>query len=255
MTTFTLLLIDDDTEILDFLERVLQGEYTIVKTTTALDGLAIAEKNLVDLIVSDVMMPEIDGFELLRRLKSSEHTSHIPVVLLTAKNTLESKITGLELKADAYIEKPFSKEHLLAQIKSLIHNRISHLESILRYPLMHLKKSKTGLAEKKFLEQLHEVILSNLEDDKLDVGTLARYMNMSRGSLYRHIKLYTDSSAAKLIYNMRLKRGAELLASGDYKIYEIAMMIGYTSPSNFARDFLKMFNITPSAFIRSNNIK
>ncbi len=245
-----ILLIDDEEEILDFLERILNTKYRIFKAENAQEALDMLNKEPIQLVVSDVMMPGIDGLELCRIIKSTASISHIPVILLTAKNTLQAKISGLELKADAYIEKPFSKEHLLAQISSLIANREIILEHIAGTPLAHIKMMHSK-EDKAFLESLSSIIYSHIEDGDLDVQELARLMNMTRITLYRKIKAISKYTPNELINMIKLQKAAEMLSEGEYKIYEVALMIGYTSQSNFARDFHRQFNTSPSEFVES----
>jgi two-component system cell cycle response regulator len=244
-----ILLIDDEEEILDFLERILNTRYTIRKATSARAALEILPAEAVQLIISDVMMPEMDGFELCRQIKSDVEYSHIPVILLTAKNTIQAKVQGLELGADAYIEKPFSKEHLLAQIASLLNNRNMIRDFFANSPLVHIKSMAHSKADERFLETLNETICSNMEDAGLDVEKLAKILNMSRITLYRKIKAISNLTPIELINITRLKKAAELLAEGDNKIYEISYMAGFSSQSNFARNFLKQFKMTPTEYM------
>ena len=188
----------------------------------------------------------MDGFELCKIIKSDFNYSHIPVVLLTAKNTIQSKVEGLELGADAYIEKPFSKEHLMAQIASLMANRNIMREYFASSPLVHIKSMAHTKADERFLENLNEIISKRIEDTELDVEHLAAIMNMSRITLYRKIKAISNLTPLELINIVRLKKAAELLAEGEYKIYEISAIVGYSSQSNFARNFLKQFSMTPT---------
>ena len=246
-----LLLVDDEEEILDFLERILRDRYTILKAGNGHEALAILAAEAVQLVVSDVMMPDMDGFELCRAIKSTVDFSHIPVILLTAKNTIQAKVQGLELGADAYIEKPFSKEHLLAQIASLLYNRNMMREFFASSPLVHIKSIAHTRADEKFLENLQDTILQHMDDSDLDVEKLARIMNMSRITLYRKIKALSDLSPIELINITRLKKAAELLAAGQHRIYEISDMVGFSSQSNFARNFLRQFNMTPTEYMHS----
>src|ERR1700754_236668 len=246
-----LLLVDDEEEILEFLERILKSRYSILKATNGKDALTILNEEAVQLVISDVMMPEMDGFELCRAIKSTVDHSHIPVVLLTAKNTIQAKVEGLELGADAYIEKPFSKEHLLAQINSLLVNRNRMREFFANSPLVHIKTMAHTKADERFLETLQDAILRNIEDVDLDVEKLARIMTMSRITLYRKIKALSDMTPIELINIARLKRAAELLAEGEYRIYEVSDRVGFSSQSNFARNFLRQFNMTPSEYMHS----
>lgn len=244
----SILLVDDEEEILDFLERMLQTRYAILKAQSGEEALQQLQTNAVQLIISDVMMPDMDGFELCKAIKSNFEHSHIPVILLTAKNTIQSKVQGLELGADAYIEKPFSKEHLQAQIASLLSNRNMIREYFASSPLVHLNSIAHTRADEHFLEILHETICRHIEDPELDVEQLARHMNMSRVTLYRKIKAISNLSPIELINVTRLKKAAELLAAGQHRIYEISDMVGFSSQSNFARNFQKQFHVTPSDY-------
>ena len=244
-----ILLVDDEEEILEFLDKILKKKYTIYKADNGDEALAILSAEIVQLVVSDVMMPGMDGFQLCKAIKSNFEYSHIPVILLTAKNTIQSKVEGLELGADAYIEKPFSKEHLLAQIASLIANRSMIKEYFASSPLVHIKSMAHSRSDERFLELLNETIYKNLEDEYLDVEKLAKILNMSRITLYRKIKAISNLTPIELINITRLKRAAELLAGGDHKIYEVADMIGFSSQSNFARNFHKQFNMTPTDYM------
>ena len=243
-----ILLVDDEEEILDFLERILQPKYEVLKTPNGQEALQALASNAVQLIISDVMMPDMDGFELCRLIKSNVEYSHIPIIMLTAKNTIQAKVQGLELGADAYIEKPFLKEHLQAQIASLLANRNMVREYFANSPLVHIKSMAHTRADEHFLESLHATIIGHIEEVELDVEQLARYMNMSRVTLYRKITAISDHTPLELIHITRLKKAAELLAAGDYKMYEIAALTGFSSQSNFARNFHKQFGITPTDY-------
>ena len=250
-----ILLVDDEEEILEFLERILRTKYTILKAENGREALNILATEAVQLVVSDVMMPVMDGFELCKMIKSDFEHSHIPVILLTAKNTIQSKVQGLELGADSYIEKPFSKEHLQAQIASLIANRSMIREYFASSPLVHIKSMAHSKADERFLELLNETIHMNIEDADLDVEKLARILNMSRITLYRKIKAISNLTPNELINITRLKKAAGLLAECEYKIYEVADMSGFSSQSNFARNFHKQFNMTPTDYMHAKQSK
>lgn len=248
--TATLLLIDDEDEILEFLERILGAHYRILKAVGAGEGLALLKKEVVQLVVSDVLMPDMDGFELCRLIKSDVTLSHIPVILLTAMNTIQAKVEGLELGADAYIEKPFSPQHLRAQISSLLVNRELVREYFAGSPLAHVKTMAYSKADERFLESINDAILTNMENQDLDIDMLARILNMSRATLYRKVKAISDLSTIEFINIVRLKKAAILLTEGDQKIYEVALQTGFSSQSNFARNFHKQFNMTPTEYRR-----
>ena len=249
MTPPTILLVDDNEEIIEFLAEVLGAQYAVLKAFDGGEALSILEKEAVHLVVSDVMMPGMDGFDLCRLIKTNFDFSHIPVILLTAKNTLQSKIEGLKLGADAYIEKPFSPEHLEVQIANLLSNRNKIREYFANSPLVHIKSMAYSTADEQFLESLNESIRNHLEDTELDVEKLARIMNMSRPTLYRKIKAISNLTPNELINITRLKKAAEMLAGGQHKVYEVADLVGYNSQNNFGRNFLKQFGITPTEYM------
>jgi DNA-binding response OmpR family regulator len=244
-----ILLVEDNRDIINFLLEELMRTYNILTALNGQEALNILAKENVQLIISDIMMPVMDGIELCRRVKTDLQFSHIPVILLTAKNTMHAKIEGLEVGADAYIEKPFSLEHLKAQITNLISNRTIIKEYFARSPLTHLKGIASTKADTTFLEELNKAIYDNITDMDLDVDALSRLMNMSRPTLYRKIKALSNLTPNELINLSRLKKAAELLGEGKYKMSEVASMVGYTLPSNFSRDFHKQFGVTPSAYI------
>jgi DNA-binding response OmpR family regulator len=249
-----ILIVDDNEEILEFLERILNTKYSILKAADGQEAIKVLETEAVQLVISDVMMPVMDGFELCRVIKTNVEFSHIPVIMLTAKNTIQSKVEGLELGADAYIEKPFSKEHLQAQIASLLNNRNMIREYFASSPLVHIKSMAHSKADERFLETLNDTICANIEDVDLDVEKLAKTMNMSRITLYRKIKAISVLTPIEVINITRLKKAAELLAEGDHKIYEISYLVGFSSQSNFARNFQKQFNITPTEYMNSKQL-
>jgi DNA-binding response OmpR family regulator len=244
-----ILLVEDNEDILEFVADELSEKYTVLKALNGQQALDILKEEAIQLVISDVMMEIMDGFELCRIVKTNFDFSHIPVILLTARNSLQSKIEGLELGADAYIEKPFSPEYLQVQIANLLANRSKIKEYFANSPLVHIKSIAYSKADELFLEKLHESINKNLGNTELDVDELARVMNMSRPTLYRKIKSISDLTPNELINLTRLKKAAELLAEGAYKIYEVADMVGYNSQTNFGRNFLKQFGMSPSDYL------
>ena len=251
----TILLVDDNEDILEFLERILKLQYAVFKAKNGREALLILNKEPVQLVISDIMMPVMDGYELCQKMKTNFEYSHIPVILLSAKSGIQAKIEGLETGADAYIEKPFSKEHLQAQIASLLTNRNIIREYFANSPLVHIKSMAHSKANEIFLEILQETINRNIEDMDLDVEKLAQIMNMSRITLYRKIKAISILTPIELINITRLKRGAELLAEGSHKIFEVSYMIGFSSQSNFTRNFHKQFHVTPSEYMNLKQLE
>lgn len=247
----TLLLVDDNEDILEFLSDDLGDRYHILTALNGKKALNILDSESVDLVVSDIMMPEMDGFELCAAIKSGLEYSHVPVILLTAKNTLQSKIEGLELGADAYVEKPFSPEFLAVQILNLLKNR----DKVKAYFSGAVPPQSRGLAPTRsddlFLEKLRQVINANISNPDLDVDHLADSLHMSRPTFYRKVKAISDLSPNELINLARLRKAVELLNGGVLKIYEIAEMVGYSSQTQFGRNFQKQFGMSPTDYLKN----
>ena len=249
-----ILLVDDNEEILEFISDDLSEKYEVLLACNGIEALKILQQEIVQLIISDIMMPEMDGFEFCEKVKSTFEYSHIPVILLTAKNTLQSKIEGLELGADAYVEKPFSPEFLQVQVASLIKNRKKVKEYFAGSPLLHLKSITYSKSDELFLGKLQDIINKNMANPDLDVEHLAEHMNMSRPTLYRKIKSISDLSPNELINLARLKKAAELLNEGVLRIYEISDLVGYSSQTHFGRNFSKQFGMSPTEYINQQKL-
>lgn len=246
-----ILIVDDNAEILEFIEGILQRDYQVIPKTSAVDAMKHLENNRIQLIISDVMMPEMDGFVFCAALKADVAYCHIPVILLTAKNTLMARIEGLELGADAYIDKPFSPKHLRAQVANLIANRDKIRTHYTRSPLVQMTTMATGKSDELFLEQLSTHILDQLDNPLLDGDFLAEALHMSRSTLYRKVKSISDLTIHEMINLTRLKKAAELLASGNYRVFEVSHITGFSSPNHFIRTFSKQFNMSPTAFMKT----
>lgn len=243
-----ILVVDDNHDIADFIRRTLSGQYLVDTAANGHEALQILRARNIQLVISDVMMPGMSGFELCNAIKNDLELSHIPVVLLTAKSTVQSKVEGLQSGADVYIEKPFSPEHLTAQVGSLLLNRETIKSHFANSPLVHIKNIAYSKSDEDFVGKLNTYILASIDDPNLDVNCLADKMNMSRTSLYRKIKAISNLSPNELITLARLKKAAELLSQDEYKIYEIAAMVGFNSQTYFGQSFLKQFNMTPKDY-------
>ncbi len=250
-----ILLVEDNKEILEFIGNELSTDYLVRKSLNGAEALEIIKDGNIQLVISDIMMPVMDGLELCKRIKTNLEYSHIPIILLTAKNSLHAKIEGLEVGADAYIEKPFAFEHLNAQISNLLLNRDKIKEYFASSPVTHIKTIAYTRADRNFLEELKLVIDENLTNIDIDVEQLSKIMNMSRPTFYRKIKALSNLTPNELIHIARLKKAAELLSEGNYKVYEVASMVGYSLQTNFARDFHKQFGMTPSEYITSKQVE
>lgn len=248
-----ILVAEDNQELAEFINSELSEWYNVIVARNGEEAWKIVNQHEVQLVLSDVMMPVKNGIELCRDIKKTEKTSHIPVILLTAKSALNAKIEGLESGADAYITKPFSIDYLLVQIANLIENRKNILGHFSNSPLAHLKSLASSGTDKTFLTKLDKVIEENLKDPELSVDKLADYMNMSRSTLYRNIREISNLSPNELINLSRLKKAAHLIKTTNMKIYEVAETVGYKSQTSFGRNFQKHFGMTPTEFEKSED--
>ena len=244
----TVLLVDDNPELLEVLGDELCDIYTIATAANGEEALDVLKQSSIQVVICDVMMPVMDGFEFCKIVKSNVEYSHVPIILLTAKNTLQSRIEGLELGADAYIEKPFSVEHLTVQVANLISNRNKMRTYFAQSPLANIKSIAHTQSDENFLDKLNEVILNNIDDQFLDIDKLAKLMNTSRTSLFRKINAISDLTPNELINITRLKKAAQLLIETNYKIFEIAYMLGFNSQTTFGRSFVKQFGMAPTEY-------
>ncbi|WP_026259946.1 response regulator transcription factor [Segetibacter koreensis] len=246
-----ILIVDDNVEILEFIADFLDEDYATIKAFDGQEALNVLQREPVQLVITDIMMPGMDGYELCEKIKTNFEYSHIPVILLTSKNTFQSKIVGLEIGADAYIEKPFSPQHLQLQISNLLLSRNKIKEYFASSPLVHIKGLAYTKADENFLRQLNDIINENIENVHLDVVQVAKLMNMSRPTLYRKIKEISNVTPNEIINITRLKKAAELLVEGEHSINQISEIVGYTSQTVFAKTFQKQFGMTPSEYVRN----
>lgn len=243
-----ILLVEDNIEMLNFIADRLLDHYVVERATNGAEALKILEEKNVDLILTDVMMPVVDGFELCKIIKTNLEFSHIPVVLLTAKSDIKSKIHGLEMGADAYIEKPFSFGYLLTQLTTLLNNRKREKEAFLRKPFLPIQQMGMNKADEEFMIKMVSIIEENITDSNLNVERLAELVYMSRSTLHRKIKAVSDIPPTDFIRLIRLRKATELIAEGTYRIGEICYLVGINSPSYFIKLFQKQFGITPKEF-------
>lgn len=249
--TESILIIDDNEDILEFLSQVLGDLYTLHLAPDGEIAQNILDNETVHLIVSDVMMPGIDGFELCRLIKSKVEYCHIPIILLTAKNTHKAHIEGLEVGADAYIQKPFSPELLQVQIANLLKNRLKIKEHFASSPFEDVRVMAHSKTDEAFLKKLDDYIRTNIKDPNIDIDNLAEHMFMSRTTFYRKIKSLSSLSPKELIDITRLKTAAGLIAQNEFSLFQISKMVGYSSQSLFSRNFQKYFKMSPIEYLNS----
>lgn len=249
---YTLLLIDDNAELRSFLKNRLDTYYNIVVAADGTTGLHMAFEAVPDLIICDVMLPGKDGFDISRTLKEDLRTSHIPVIILTAKGSIEQKIVGVKAGADEYITKPFVFEYLLERIKSLIRNR----ELLKEHYSQDLKIEMMGASpkslDKKFVSEFTAMIEGNISNPDLQVSQICQQLGMSRVQLYRKVKALLGYSVNDYIVSVRLKKAKFMLLNSDKSISEIASDVGFSSPTYFSTAFKGKFKISPTEFKQRN---
>lgn len=247
-----ILVVEDHPEMRTFIAEELNKDYNVFTAENGLRAIDWMQYHSIQLVVSDVMMPVMDGLELLKKIKSDVRFSHIPVILLTAKTTIQSHMEGLESGADAYIDKPFSSNLLLVQISNLLTNREHIRQFYFKSPIANMKSIAYSKTDEQFLGKLNRIILEHISDPELDVNKIANLMHISRPTLYRKIREISAMTPNDLIRITRLKRAAELLLQSDMKIYEIAEAVGFRSQSYFSTNFISQFGVSPSKYAKEN---
>lgn len=246
--TYTILVVEDHAEMRTYIHRMLSEHYTVITANDGLEALEQLDSKHINLIITDIMMPRMDGIELCERVKNDLKFSHIPLILLTAKTNLQSKIQGMETGADVYIEKPFSADYLLSVIANLIKGRQTLYESFTKNPLVMASRMATSQVDMDFIRRLQEIIHANFNNPEFKPNEIAKMMHMSRASFYRKVKGVLDVTPNDYIQIERLKTAAQLLKEGKYHINEVCYMVGFSSPSYFAKCFQRQFGMLPKQF-------
>jgi signal transduction histidine kinase/DNA-binding response OmpR family regulator len=243
-----ILVVEDNHEVREFIRVSLEPEYQVYEAEDGIAGFDAAQKEVPDLIINDIMMPRMDGVELTGKLKKDDITCHIPVILLTAKDTVEFKIKGLEIGADDYICKPFNVRLLKTRIKNLIENRVTLQNKFRKDILLEPKEVAVTSSDEKFLKKAMQVVENHISDSSFNVMVFVKEMGMSRSVMYRKLEAVTGQSVNEFIRSIRLKRAAQLLALNEFTISEITYEVGFNDPQYFSKCFSKQFGKTPSAY-------
>lgn len=249
-----ILIVEDSPDVRVYVADLLKNEYEILLAENGEKGLELALDNIPDLILSDIMMPGMDGIEFCRRIKTSWQTSHIPIILLTAKVGDESKLEGLETGADDYLTKPFNADELLVRIKNLIEQRKHLREKFSKDLNLQPVSLAVNSTDKKFIQSMLEVIEKNISNNKFDLQVLAEELFIGKRQLQRKVTALTGNGPGEFIRTVRLKKAADLILENKLSITQIAYEIGFESPAQFTRAFKKLFNILPSDF-RANSAR
>ena len=247
------LVVEDNADIREYIRSSFTDIYEVITAKDGKEGWELAQVRIPNIIVSDIMMPVMDGIELCKRIKEDMRTSHIPVILLTAKDSLQDKEEGYASGADSYLTKPFSAKLLHSRINNLLETR-KKIASLLALadtqPKQESAVSSLNKLDNEFLQKITQIIEENLEMEKMDIAFIADKMCMSHSTLYRKIKGLTDMSANEFIRKVKMRKGVELLMSGQYTISEIAYMIGFSSVAYFRQCFKDEYGMSPSDYVK-----
>lgn len=248
----SILVVDDNPDIVEFVRSILERDYQLLYAFNGKQALDVANSKVPDLIISDLVMPEMDGNELCNKLKSRESTSHIPIILLTAISSEDSQIQGLKLGAIDYITKPFNEEILKHKIKSILNQRDKIRDNLKKsiYSLTPIEELNSQ--DDKLFQKIIEIINRNIENECFCVEDLSKTLELNRTQLYRKVKAMTDLSVSDFIRSIKLKRAAELLLSKKFNVSEVAFMTGFKSQPNFTRAFTTHFGKSPTEFVHSS---
>jgi DNA-binding response OmpR family regulator len=248
---YTILVVDDDTEVVYYLKALLSPHYKIICRFDADTALKAMSEEAPDLVLSDVIMPGTNGYDLCKQIKNNLQLCHIPVILVTAKATVENQVEGLNTGADAYVTKPFEPNYLLALINSQLHNR-EKVRNILSKATQINKIEENILSpqDNAFMTSLYHLMENELSNPELDISRMTEILKISRTKFYYKVKGLTGENPSIFFKTYKLNRAAELICEGKYTISEIADMTGFNTLSHFSTSFKKQFGVAPSEYKR-----
>ena len=245
----TVLIVEDNEDMRQFIRYILSDDYNLIEAENGEEGFEVAKKHLPDVVISDVMMPKTDGFDLCQLIKTNVATNHIPVILLTVYALDEQKQVGFESGADAYIAKPFNIKLLKTRVRKLIENRKKIRESFSNFLLNETKQETLGKVEQQFITDFTHYVENSIANPEMNIDEIADALGLSRSNLYRKIKSLTDYSPNELIRTIRVKYAKQLLNSKAKSISEVAYEVGFSSPSYFAKCFKDFYNESPTEYL------
>jgi response regulator RpfG family c-di-GMP phosphodiesterase len=243
-----LLIVEDSKDVRFYLSDLLNSDYNIIESENGKEGIKTASENSPDLIISDIMMPEMDGIEFCKKIKTDFQTSHIPVILLTAKVSDESKYEGLETGADDYLTKPFDSKELFIRIRNLLVQRNRLREKFSKDINVNPETLSSNLVDKEFLQKAFDIAEKNLDNPDFDAESFAKELFMSLSQLRRKLKAVTGQAPGEFLRVYKLKRAAQMILEKRLSITQISLEIGFASPSHFTKAFREQFNCLPSEF-------
>ena len=254
-----ILVVEDNRDISEYIRSSFESIYDVLIANDGKEGWEIASTRIPNIVVSDIMMPVMDGIELCKMIKEDMRTSHIPVILLTAKDTLQDKEEGYAAGADSFITKPFSARLLASRINNILNNRRKIAASLVpstpeaekeASQAMESQENNLNKLDKEFLKKVTDIVEENLSMDKMDVAFIADKMCMSHSTLYRKIKGLTDMSVNEFIRKIKMRKSVELLADGEHSIAEISDLTGFSSVAYFRQCFKDEYGMAPSEYLR-----
>ncbi|MCA0932497.1 response regulator [Lutimonas saemankumensis] len=244
-----LLIVEDEKDMREFLEESFDKFYNVITAVDGVEGFDSATRRMPDIIISDVMMPRMDGYELCNKLKTDIRTSHIPIILLSAKGDSKSKLTGVEYGADDYVGKPFQFDYLITKSKNLIKQREKLKKTFINQRSTEISNIELSSLDENFLSKVVRIIEKNIDDSNLNVKSLSDLAGMNHTNFYRKIKGLTGQTANDFIRSIRLKKAAQLMESGKYNVKEVMYKVGFSNSSYFSKSFKKMFGVSPKDYV------
>jgi len=246
----SMLIIEDNTDLLHYLANRFSGKYHVTVADNGAKGYQLALEKNPDIIITDIMMPDMDGITLCRKLKNDLRTSHIPIIILTARTTEESNLEGLEAGADVYIQKPFNFDILKAQVRSLIDSREKIRINFSKNIILQPREIVATSLDERFMMKLMEVIEKNIANPDFGIKHLTDEMNMSHSVIFRKVKALTGSNVIEFIRSVRLKKAAQLLQKQKLPVSEVSLMVGFNDAKYFSKCFIKEFGVSPREYAK-----
>jgi len=250
-----LLYIDDNADLRNFIRQGMENDFRVIAADGGNAGIELATTAIPDIIITDLMMPDVDGLAVLKRLKNDPRTSHIPIIMLTAKDTLESETEGLDFGADSYLTKPFNIGNLNQRIKNILNSRNRLRERFRKEVITSPSEVTLTNVDEEFLQRAVDLVEENMDNTEFTVEELVRLMQVSRSRLYLKLKALTGQSSSEFIRTVRLKRAVQLLENTGYTVKEVMFMTGFNTASYFSKCFKQQFGILPSEYIKLHKQK
>ncbi len=246
----SVLVVEDNSDVRQFIRFSLEPAYHILEAENGKQGFEIASQQIPDIIITDIMMPVMDGIEMIEKIREDLRTSHIPLIVLTARSEVEDQLKGLEMGVEEYISKPFNPRLLALKIRNIIQNRRSLQDKVRKEIMMTPSEVVVASFDEKFLKKAMQVVEENIADPTFDVKAFVEHMGMSRSVLYRKLRSVTDQSANEFINTIRLKRAAQLLSQNKLTVSEVTYMVGFNDPQYFSKCFSKFYKVNPSQYAK-----